>query len=410
MTFARLAKLLAVLLVAAALWRARPPAPPARVAVLALPGAAMDVLAARGGPQRVGEIRVPASTTGSAFWRRLLAVGDDGGRDAAELVSLWSGEPAAVRALAVPARLFADPERAAVVESAFLGSSSGVIVEAADITAGRLPAPYDRSVDAVATAVATLGREEWSEWIPVHGPTGAEPSVAAPAAEFQFARFTDTAYFFSPAYIVAGSVETVGTPFLRGLDRELRPLVATHVIALAARRLGSSRDLFRASADARPVVVFDSVAEDATAVFAPDSTPAAVLDRVRDAIVAELATLRGAVGPDGLVVVVGGPSTARQAGTAPWYAVVEGRDGKHEGDAGARFPLDFEGARALVRYVAGISLDTREKSLLPADFVSRFPIRATVARATNPARPGPPQQKWLPSTLESVRGALGTGS
>jgi len=109
-------------------------------------------------------------------------------------------------------------------------------------------------------------------------------------------------------------------------------------------------------------------------------------------------------------VVVGGPSTTRQAGTAPWYAVVEGRDGKHEGDAGARFPLDFEGARALVRYVAGISLDAREKSLLPADFVSRFPIRATVARATNPARPGPPQQKWLPSTLESVRGALGTGS
>ncbi|MFN2426918.1 MAG: hypothetical protein ABR587_10790, partial [Candidatus Binatia bacterium] len=75
MTFARLAKLLAVMLVVAALWHARVPAAPARVAILALPGAAMELLPTTG--VRPGVITTTSKTNGTAFWRGLLSVHDD---------------------------------------------------------------------------------------------------------------------------------------------------------------------------------------------------------------------------------------------------------------------------------------------------------------------------------------------
>ncbi|MFN2426919.1 MAG: hypothetical protein ABR587_10795, partial [Candidatus Binatia bacterium] len=149
----------------------------------------------------------------------------------------------------MPARLFTDAERARTVEDSFLGSSSGQLVEAADVTAGRLPAPYDRAIDAVVSAAATLRPEEWSEWIRVPGQAGAMPSASGPTAEFQFARFTDATYYFSPAYLRFSS-GMVGSGFLRGLDRGLRPLVAQHALTLAGRRLEASKSAFASAVDA----------------------------------------------------------------------------------------------------------------------------------------------------------------
>jgi len=408
MTFARLAKLLAVLLVAAALWRAREPSAPARVVVLALPGAAMDILAAGGGRLHPAEIRIPEATAGVTFWRRLLAAADDGTRDPMDLPSLWSGETAAMRSLAVPARLFGDADRAAEVEGAFLGGSSGTVVDADDITSGRLPVPYDRAIDEVVASAATLKRDEWSEWLSVRGSAGKPADDASPSAEFQFARLTDTTYFFSPAY-ADRDLNAVSSPFLRGLDREMRTLVAAHVLGLAARRLAPSGDLFRSASDTRPVVVFDSVAEDVGAVFAPDSTPSALLEQARVAVAARIATLRAAVGAGGLVLIFGGPSTTRQDAGVPWYAIVEGGDSTLPDESGTSSPLDFDAARVLIRYVAGVSLDERDKALLPVDVARRYPVRARVASAATPASAPAPGREWSTTAIESVRGAIGGG-
>ncbi len=403
MTFARLAKLLAVLLVAIALWRARPPAPPAHVVVLALPGATMDLLAPGGGSG--GSIRLPKPTSGAAFWRRLLAFDDDESGEPADMTPLWSDQRGAIRALSVPAHLFGPLDAAAVVEQAFVGSSGGAIVEAVDITSGRLPYPHDRAAAAVAITAAALRREEWSDWIDVEPPPGSATPTAV--AQFQFVRFSDSAYFFSPAYAASTSA-TVASPFLRGVDRELRPIVAAHLIALSRRRLEPSRTLFAQGSDRGAVVVFDGVAEDTTAVFTPDSTPAAVREEVRDAIAAEVAALRAAVGSDGLVVVVGGPSTVREPSSEGWYRLLTGADAGGPGpDAGS--PLDFEAARALVLYATAVSLGAAEKSLVPAALTSRFPIRATVARLPAAARPGAPHSAWSTATLDSVPGAVGGG-
>ena len=439
MNFARLAKLLAVLLVGIALWRARPPAAPAHVIVLALPGASMD-LAVTGAARDAavsfgGPILVPPATSGAAFWRRIVAA--DAPADVVELVPMWSGTKAPVRAIAAPARLFGAQKSAVSAESAFLGSSAGAIVEAADITSGRLPAPYDRAADAISSAAATLRREEWSEWIrveplppapqvipavpvaaareplaaaagnrfaaPAHAASAAKET--APAAQFQFARATDTSYFFSPAYII-GADGTIGTPFLRGIDRDLRPLIAAHVIALSRRRLDASRTLLAPQGDLRPVFVFDSIGEDATSVFRPDSTPGATLDQVRDAIVAELAVLRRAVGADGLLVVIGGPPTSRETGTPAWFRIIAASGGS--GGDPETTTLEFDAARALIRYVAGLSLDRSEKALVPAALTGRFPIRATAPKPAADSEPDPPEQHWSVEALESVPGAVGS--
>jgi hypothetical protein len=400
-TFARFARLLAVVLVAFALWRMRPPAEPPHVVVLALPGATED-LAFGSAREGQGEIRVPPATSGASFWRHLVAVADGDGADASAKPPLWSGERAPVRVVGAPARLFVDRVRQDIEGAFFLGSSSGAIVEAADITAGRLPFPYDRTVDAVASAVATLGRDQWSEWIPVPATPGAAPDAGPPAAEFQLARNNDTTYYFSPAY-VGGRGDIVGDGFLRGLDRELRPTLATHVIELARRRSAARRDLFTATSDKRPVIFFEDVAEDATRVFAPDSTPSAVVEQVRSALAETLAAVRKSVGKDGIVLVVGGPASTRQSGVPAWYRVVRGSGG--EGESGPA--LELASAASLVRYFAGIALDSGQKSRVPVEIVTRYPVRATASHAAADEALEPPSQQWTASALESVPGALG---
>lgn len=405
MTFARLAKLVAVLLVAAALWRARPPAPPARIVVLALPGATLEELAGGGSLVQTGSIDVPASTTGAAFWRRLFSFEVAANRDPRDLAPLWSEQRSPVRAFFVPARLFDADEGAAAADRAFVGSSSGAMVEATDITAGRIPFPYDRATDAVAEAAASLKGEEWSGWITLPPTAGAVPG---PAAQFQIARFTDTAYFFSPVYVSTG-MASVASPFFRGIERELRPLVALHSLELSRRRSGSLGGLFEQAGEQRTAVVFDGVAENSAAVFSPDSTPAALLEKIRDTLALELAAIRAAVGPDGLIVVVGGPSTGRQKGEKAWYAILGATSGPLAAAAGEGAPLDCDAARAVVLHVAGVSLDAREKALLPVVLATRYPVRATVARLPAGIEAREPALLWTAATLESVPDAVGNG-
>ncbi|MFN2376342.1 MAG: hypothetical protein ABR538_07375, partial [Candidatus Binatia bacterium] len=359
MTFARLAKLVAVLLVAAALWRARPPEAPSRVVVLALPGASIDMVVTTGPAQPAGAVRVPEGDSGAAFWRSLFSDEAGDGARAPELGAPWSDARPDSRVVALPARLFQAPTAAADPETAFVGGSSGVSVEAADITSGRLPGPYDRAVDAVSAAAATLGREQWSDWIEVPAAPGTVAVPGAPVAVFQFARFSDTAYFFSPAYLEP-STEAADKPFLRGLDRELRPLVAEHVLALSRRRMEPVRELFPETGVGRAVLVFDSVAEDAASVFAPDSTPSALLDRVQEELTGLVKRLQEQVGPGGLVVVVGGPSTSRRPAASAWYRLLSGGPGAGPVGEDLQPTLDVEGARALVRYLGGAVLTPAE--------------------------------------------------
>jgi hypothetical protein len=400
-TFARFARLLAVVLVAFALWRMRPPAEPPRVAVVALPGAAQELVFNEPAREGEGAIRLPPGTSGASFWRHLVAVADGDGADASARPPLWTGERAPVRVDGAPARLFLDRVRQDADGAFFLGSSSGAVVEAADITAGRLPFPYDRAVDAVAAAVESLGRDQWSEWIPVPAAPGVAPDAAAPAAEFQLARYTDTSYYFSPAY-VPGRRDVAGDAFLRGLDRELRPSIAAHVIGLAQRRTPARRQLFGPGVEQKPVIVFEDVAEDATRVFAPDSTPVAVLEQVRRTLAETLAAVRESVGRDGIVLVVGGPSSTRQSGSPAWYRVVHGTGG--DGEAGPG--LDLAAASSLVRYFSGVSLDAQEKSRVPVELARRYPVRPTVSHAAAAKPDEPPAQQWTASALESVPGAV----
>jgi hypothetical protein len=180
-TFARFARLLAVVLVAFALWRMRPPAEPPRVAVVALPGATQELVFTEPAREGEGAIRLPPGTSGASFWRHLVAVADGDGADASASPPLWTGDRAPVRVDGAPARLFLDRVRQDADAAFFLGSSSGAVVEADDITSGRLPFPYDRTVDAVAAAVESLGRDQWSEWIPVPSAPGAGCRVPARA-------------------------------------------------------------------------------------------------------------------------------------------------------------------------------------------------------------------------------------
>lgn len=408
MTFARLAKLLAVFLVAAALWRVRPPEAPSRVVVLALPGASVDMVATVGQAPPAGAVRLPEGDSGAAFWRFLLSDEAVDGARAPDLGTPWSSASPGSRVVAVPARLFRAPDAGADHEAAFFGGSSGVTVDAADITSGRLPGPYDRALDAVSAAAATLGREQWSDWIEVPAAAGTVPAPGAPVAVFQFARVSDTDYFFSPAYLEPSS-EAAGTPFLRGLDRGLRPVVVEHVLALSRRRLEPVRELFPAAGSGRAALVFGTVAEDAASVFAPDSAPSALLDRVQEELTGLVRKLQEQVGAGGLVVVVGGPSTSRRLAESAWYRLFAG--GAGEGPVGEDLhpTLDLQGARALVRYLGGAVLTPAERALLPQALPTRFPVRPFASRTAASSPPREPRHAWSVATLESVRGALDAG-
>lgn len=404
MNFSRAARLLALLVVAAALWRARPETAPSRVAILVLPGAPADVLS-RVPAFASGSVAAPPSTTGAAFWRRLLSVEDDAAREPLTLVPLWEGIPAAVRSTGVPVRLFeVDPKASA---AAFVGSSSGASVEYADLTSGRLPVPYDRAIEAVTAAAATLGKDQWSDWIRVT-PAPQEPGAPAPPeAEFQVARVGDSYYLFSPAYVI-GTEDVSAEPFLRGADRDQRPLLAQHVLGRAGRRDAALAALFADQAERRSVIVFEDVAEDVASVFAPDTVPASLQAEVAAFLSGVVSAVRTAVGEEGVVLVVGGPSTARPAGAA-WYCILAGGSTTNGSGAGMDSGLDLGAVRATLRYLLGVQLAAAEKPLLPPAVASRFPVMGTVARpSTAPVREGV-VLPWSAANLESLPGAVASG-
>src|SRR5205085_6256340 len=170
-----------------------------------VPGACSGLFAAGAQATTVakGPIAVPPASTGTAFWRRLFAEADDPARDPGELEPIWSQDGSTLRILSVPSSLF-DQDKLPAGETAFAGSSAGAVVESEDITSGRLPPPYDRAADAVVAAAATLGRDQWSDWITVDPAPAAASNVDAarrPSAQFQLTRFGDSAYYFSPAYV-----------------------------------------------------------------------------------------------------------------------------------------------------------------------------------------------------------------
>jgi hypothetical protein len=400
-TFARLAKLAAVLLLAFALWQLRPPAAPANVAILALPGAARDTIASTAG--REGSVRAPAGRAGSTFWREVFSFGVAAEEPHAPLF-LWTGDRPVARPLAVPVRLFRAPGSTMGDDGVFVGTSSGAVVDAADITTGRLPSPYDRAIDAVAASAAMLRPDEWSDWITVEPVSHDGAAITLPEAEFQFARTNDSSYLFSPAY-VAHRRDRIGTPFLRGADREARPLVAQHLFALSKRRLQPVETLFAPGGDRRPLVVFDMLAEEIPAVFAPDSTPAASLDQIRDAVLGEIELLRKAVGPDGIVVTIGGPSSGRSVGEPAWYRVDRGAGGPPLASGVA----DGATLRSLVRYVAGVAIDQKEKALLPGTLLMAVPVRPGAARPDDEGPELAADRDWSPSSLESIPGAVSGG-
>lgn len=405
MTFSRVARLLAVLVVAAALWRARPLAAPARVAVLALPGASAEALS--GIPILAGgmvEVAVP--TTGAAFWKRLLTIEDDLGREPESLPPLWQGAPSAIRVSGVPLRLFKDGSDAAA--SAFAGCNCSTVVEYADLTSGRLPSPYDRAIEAVTAAAVTLGKDHWSDWIRVTPAPSAAGAATPPDAEFQVARVADAYYLFSPAYVV-GKADVSADPFLRGGDLDQRPLLAAHVIDRSQRRAPSVTALFAGEGENRPVVVFDDVAEDVASLFASDTVPASLERAVDESLSSVLRDVRTAVGPDGVVVVVGGPSTARPMAPA-WYRVMVAGQGLTGVQDWNSVDLDLVSARALLRHFVGVQLDVTEKSYVPAAIVARFPVKATIPRSSSLSKRGALSLPWSAANLESLPGAVVSGN
>lgn len=408
MTFARVAKVLAALFVGAALWWARPPEPPARIAFLALPGASSDVFPAGGRLSSPGAIEGPASAIeGAAFWRRLLAAAADDGRDPLDLAPLWSAEAGAIGAFAVPARLFVPSERQGAVEGTFLGGSTGVGVRKADLSSGRLPVPYDRSLEILASASTQMRPGDWSDWIPLRPRAAAVEGGAGLLGEFQFARVTEDEFFLTPVYRTPAP-ERIGSPFLRGLHRDVRPIVVEHTFHRAARLAESWPEQFRRHGRGA-LIFFDTVAEDAASVFAPDSVPSAIVDRLHDAISTDLAILRRSVGDHGLVVVVGGPASSRGGGKDPWYAIVEGGEGLYAGGSVVSAPLRFEATRVLVRYLAGVELEDEERPLLPKEIALQYPIPVTMAALADAPEPSPPEESWSASSIELLRGALGLG-
>jgi hypothetical protein len=403
-TTSRLAKALALVLIAFAVWRSRPPDSPTRVLVLVLPGATASAIESEGALVG-GVIGIDESIrTGASFWRRLLSLGEAPDGDPEAMLSLWEGVGGAIRVVDPPSRIFPKDER--TLASAFVGDSGGALVDAGELTAGRLPPPYDRAIEAVTATAATLGRDQWSEWIsttPASG-SGGEP---APLVEFQFARVGDGHYYFSPAYVV-GANEFSGEPFLLGAEAELRPLLAVHALEVSRRRREELVRRLRSGEDARPAVVFEELGQRIAGVFAPETVPASMV-AVRDAaLAATLRDLRGVVGQGGLVLVVGGP-TASRASSPAWYRICSG------GDSGAAesvedLPLDLRSARALLLHLVAVAPDPAEQVRVPEALASRFPVPARFAVSAPPGRELPVLTAWSAAKLESLPGAVAAGN
>lgn len=412
MTFARFAKLGAVLLVAVAVWRAQTPPPSVQVAILALPAFAAQVVDGAGQAVFAGVVEYPSGASGLSFWRRLFAEETLQGREAANLLPLWSGGRASARVIAAPAHVFRSSARSFEKGDGFVGGSTGAFVRSEDLGAGRLPAPYDRVLATVSDAAAALAIGQWSDWIEVAAlpPAAADPAdlALAPSGEFQFVRLDEDEFFFSPAYQRLGESWAV-SPFLRGVAREYRETLVGHVLSVSERRLAGVAASFEENGDRRPVLIFDTLGEEARSTFRPDSTPSTVEESLTQAVLEQLNVLREAVGPTGAVLVVGGPLTTRASGALAWFRVFAGDEAREVPRFAGAGQTDFASLRALVLYFSGMWLAPAETALVPVELVSTFPVPPSNRRGPGQDSAQAAKQGWSVATLGSVPGALGQG-
>lgn len=403
MTFGRFARVVALVLVLVALWLARTPPAPDRIVVVALPGVSPEQAfvaigkgTASGSPLLSGAFRIDPARPGAAVWRDLF--GQDGGSRSP--APLWAGETgSSLRVVAAPERVFGEPDGDATAVG-FLGSSSGAVVGGDDLASGRLPAPWDRAVDAVSSEAAAMRVGQWSPWIPVASTPGT-PATGDAIAEFQFVRFSDADYYLSPAYVTLPTGALLPAPFLRGMDATLKPLLAEHAVARSSRVFEQAGELFEKGSRGGACVAFDTVAEEASGVFAPDVVASGASENVAAALASRVRWAVAVAGADGRVLLLGGPGTSRSSSSSGWYALLAG-DGAR-GGSDEKADLSFDGARGVLRFLLGVPLTESERAALPALFAKQ--LRGAPSAAQADGEPPPVQNPWTPAALESAGGA-----
>ena len=402
-TFARLAKLMAVSLVAVALWRAAPPVAPARVVVLVLPGFEEKSLASLGLEDRRGNwggtVSTPGPGNGALFWQRLFNLAAPGQAP----TPVWEGTFPRVAVISPPETVFRSPagEVPRSTRPDFVGGNAGMVVDAREVAMKRLVSPYDRAAQRLVVESDSLRRGQWSDWIPVAFPdTGI-------VGEFQVTRCTDELLFLSPVYVVSDRAEMASSdlarPFLRGLAPELKDAAVGHLIAVQRRRFGASNARLRQDSSPTSAIIFDLSAQEVGEVFLPGETPAAAAAIVANAVSAQIVELRDLVGTEGLIVVVGGPAMGRDQSGKGWLRIL-GVSGESTGTT-AFAELDFPVARVVLRYLLGIALTQEERASVPLALAARLPIRSAPPASVH-ANTTTSSSAWSAEEIEAVPRAV----
>lgn len=402
-TFARLAKLMAVSLMAVALWRAAPPVAPARVVVVVLPGFEEKTLAALGLEDRRGNwggtVSTPGSGSGALFWQRLFDLAAPGQAP----IPVWEGTFPRVAVASPPEAVFRSSpgEIPGPSRPDFVGGNAGMIVDAREVAMKRLPSPYDRAAERLVAESDSLRRGQSSEWIAVEFPD------AGIVGEFQVARCTDDLLFLSPVYVVSGRSDTVSRdlarPFLRGLAPELREAAAGHLVEVQRRRFAASIARLRQDSSPTSAIVFDLSAQEVGEVFLPGEIPDGAAATVTNAVSAHIRQLRDLVGAEGLIVVVGGPTIGRDESGKGWLRIL-GVSAESTGST-ASAELDFTTARIVLRYLLGIALNQDERASVPLALAARLPIRSASPVAVHANR-ATSSSAWSAEEIESLPRAV----
>ncbi|HYC01317.1 MAG TPA: hypothetical protein VEC57_19450 [Candidatus Limnocylindrales bacterium] len=409
--FALLAKAAALVAVAAAIAVFRLPEPPARLIILALPGAKAEwILDAATGPDAAtihelresgfsGGVVDAVEASGAEFWSRLFTQSRASGVAAEPRQPVWQPLGQRVAVVAAPSRVFADAPATTMLtastESAFLGNSAGVVADARQVEAGKVAAPYDGAVEAVLDAAKTLAEGRWSDWIDVPGGHG----------RFQIGRISADELWLSPVYRVYAvgtappAMVLLGDPFLRGVDVDARGALLTHLAEVERTRVTAAQRLLGSSHEAHAVLLFHKLSASLQSMSSPDPPAGGHVDLVREEIDRTLRNLREAAPGRSTVLMVGGPVLGRERSGNAWYLLSDGHGSELRED------IPFERLRVLVRYLLGAALDVEDRRAIPPAVLARFPIRAAAAPAEAPAQ----KRKELPWSVETLQG-LASGS
>ncbi len=302
----RFLRLLAVACVLFALGRLGPGSGGPLAVSLLLPGTGVGELRALGLDLVPLPIPIdPATTPGtSSPWRALLdQIDAEAGLNARASVVLLAAS-----------RLLPDPDRLPA-DASWAGACCGALVEQADADAGRFPAPYAASRDAISNALATLGPGTASGWIPL-GSCPAD-SAACDAPVFLVAVLADGTLWLSPAVALqpTRSGAWPGEPFLAGLGQATGGVreAASFVFAWQRSRWDQALDLTAAQQGA--VLLADETKERLRLLFAPQDVPRELLDQADALVAEELAALRTRFGVSAPLFVVAGGALRGSAGT-----------------------------------------------------------------------------------------------